>query len=100
MKKFSVNMIDFKISMTRKRLTLNILERMDKIGIGTNELEVFSRRYHCGGGRVIKDHVTVKRIVKLVMVSLSSTQVKRVMAFICLARKTVLSPTGLPLPWV
>ena len=54
LKEFTVKMINLKISMTKRKLTLNILERLDKLRIGTNELEIFSRKYQIGGGRIIR----------------------------------------------
>ena len=60
-KKFTVRMINIKISMTRRRLTLNLLEKLEKIGIGTNDMEVFSRRYHFGGGRMIREQEKEKQ---------------------------------------
>ena len=55
LKKFVCKMINLKIGMTKRRITLNVLDRINRQGIGTNEIEVWSRRYHFGGGRIVKD---------------------------------------------
>ena len=54
LKKFTMRMIDLKIAMTRKRITVNILERLHRKGLGTNDVELMSRNYHFGGGRQLR----------------------------------------------
>ena len=55
LKKFVFKMVNLKIGMTKRRITLNVLDRLNRIGIGTNEIEIWSRRYHFGGGRIVRD---------------------------------------------
>ena len=51
LKKFFVKIINMKIVMTKRRLTMNLLEKIQRKGIGTNQIECFSRYYGMGGGR-------------------------------------------------
>ena len=46
------NVLNLKIQKTKKVLTLNLLDRLTRLGIGVNEVEKCSRRIHEGGGRV------------------------------------------------
>ena len=60
MKKLTLDTVKLKVSATRRRITVNTLERLLRYGVGTNELEHLSRKLKWGGG-VISEYDKEKR---------------------------------------
>ena len=52
LKKLTIDVANCKIKMTRRRITVNTLERLIKYGVGTNEVEHVSRRLSWGGNQL------------------------------------------------
>ena len=50
LKKLTLDTVKLKLSATRRRITVNTIERLLRYGVGTNELEHLSRRLTWGGG--------------------------------------------------
>ena len=60
LKKLTLDTVKLKVGATRRRITVNTLERLLRYGVGTNELEHLSRKLTWGGG-VISEYNKEKR---------------------------------------
>ena len=61
LKKFTIDVINQKIKMTKRRITVNTLERLLKQNIGTNEVEHASRRLAWGGSPISEQEAERRR---------------------------------------
>ena len=53
LKNLMFDAIESKLDVQRKQLTLNLLERLWKKGVGTNQVEDMVKNFKFGGGRVL-----------------------------------------------
>ena len=60
------NSIEAKINVQRKQLTLNLLERLLKKGIGTNQVEQMVKSFKAGGGRIMSEERMIKERERMV----------------------------------
>ena len=67
MKNLMYEAIEAKLDIQRKHLTLLLLEKLLRKGVGTNQVEHMVKQFKVGGGRVMSDEK--KRIEKEKMIN-------------------------------